>query len=89
MRILTTILAVSCSLILAVQPAQAERIKDIGSFGGLRANQLVGYGVVVGLAGTGDDSLEYATPPASRGLPIALVSPCRLESIRQRKMQLR
>ena len=61
MRILTTILAVSCSLILAVQPAQAERIKDIGSFGGLRANQLVGYGVVVGLAGTGDDSLEYAT----------------------------
>jgi len=42
-------------------PAQAERIKDLGSFEGLRANQLTGYGVVVGLPGTGDDSLEYAT----------------------------
>ncbi len=42
-------------------PAQAERIKDIGAFQGLRSNQLTGYGVVVGLAGTGDDSLDYAT----------------------------
>jgi flagellar P-ring protein FlgI len=42
-------------------PAAAERIKDIGQFQGLRANQLTGYGVVVGLAGTGDDSLDYAT----------------------------
>jgi flagellar P-ring protein FlgI len=42
-------------------PAWAERIKDMGSFAGLRANQLTGYGVVVGLAGTGDDSLDYAT----------------------------
>jgi flagellar P-ring protein precursor FlgI len=41
--------------------AHAERIKDIGQFQGLRANQLTGYGVVVGLAGTGDDSLDYAT----------------------------
>jgi len=39
----------------------AERIKDIGTFQGLRSNQLTGYGVVVGLAGTGDDSLDYAT----------------------------
>lgn len=39
----------------------AERIKDMGQFQGLRANQLTGYGVVVGLAGTGDDSLDYAT----------------------------
>ncbi len=42
-------------------PACAERIKDMGSFQGLRANQLTGYGIVVGLAGTGDDSLDYAT----------------------------
>lgn len=41
--------------------AQSHRIKDIGSFEGLRSNQLIGYGVVVGLAGTGDDSLDYAT----------------------------
>ena len=39
----------------------AERIKDLGTFQGLRANQLTGYGIVVGLAGTGDDSLDYST----------------------------
>lgn len=49
------------ALLMTSQPVQAERIKDLGNFAGLRTNQLVGYGVVVGLAGTGDDSLEYAT----------------------------
>ena len=48
-------------VLLLAPAAQAERIKDIGQFQGLRANQLTGYGVVVGLAGTGDDSLDYAT----------------------------
>ena len=43
------------------RPAQATRIKDLGAFQGVRPNQLVGYGIVVGLAGTGDDNLEYAT----------------------------
>lgn len=46
---------------VAAAPASAERIKDMGAFEGLRANQLTGYGIVVGLNGTGDDSLEYAT----------------------------
>jgi flagellar P-ring protein precursor FlgI len=35
-------------------PANAARLKDIADFEGVRANQLVGYGVVVGLNGTGD-----------------------------------
>ena len=35
-------------------PAQAVRIKDIATFSGVRDNQLIGYGLVVGLAGTGD-----------------------------------
>ena len=35
-------------------PVQAERVKDIASIGGVRTNQLVGYGIVVGLAGSGD-----------------------------------
>ena len=47
--------------LLLAPAAHAERIKDIGQFQGLRANQLTGYGIVVGLAGTGDDSLDYAT----------------------------
>ncbi len=59
-RLVAALMAAIAMLFIA-QPAQAERIKDIGSFAGLRTNQLVGYGVVVGLAGTGDDSLEYAT----------------------------
>ena len=36
-------------------PVQAARIKDIAGFGGVRENQLLGYGLVVGLMGTGDD----------------------------------
>ena len=39
---------------LVVSVAQADRIKDITSLAGIRANQLVGYGIVVGLAGSGD-----------------------------------
>jgi flagellar P-ring protein FlgI len=35
-------------------PVQADRLKDLTSIAGVRSNQLVGYGLVVGLAGTGD-----------------------------------
>lgn len=35
-------------------PVQAERIKDLASIAGVRQNQLIGYGLVVGLNGTGD-----------------------------------
>ncbi|HQT31282.1 MAG TPA: flagellar basal body P-ring protein FlgI [Thiobacillus sp.] len=38
--------------------AQAERIKDIASMQGVRNNQLVGYGLVVGLDGTGDQTTQ-------------------------------
>ena len=57
------------ALIIALVPsmASAERIRDLGQFEGLRANQLTGYGVVVGLQGTGDDNLEYVTE-AMRGV---------------------
>ncbi|MGE0046680.1 MAG: flagellar basal body P-ring protein FlgI [Hyphomonadaceae bacterium] len=46
----------SCASIFALAPfADASpRIKDIADFEGVRENQLVGYGLVVGLAGTGD-----------------------------------
>ena len=53
MKILITI-----SLMILFQSAyiQAERIKDITTVAGVRSNQLVGYGLVVGLDGTGDKS---------------------------------
>ena len=45
--------------LLIAAPASADRVKDLGGFQGIRSNQLTGYGVVVGLPGTGDDNLEY------------------------------
>jgi flagellar P-ring protein precursor FlgI len=42
-------------------------VRDLGAFQGVRSNQLTGYGIVVGLNGTGDDSLEYLTQ-AMRGV---------------------
>jgi len=42
-----------CALAL---PAQAERIKDLARLAGMRDNQLVGYGLVVGLDGSGDQT---------------------------------
>jgi flagellar P-ring protein FlgI len=36
--------------------AQADRLKDLTSIAGVRSNQLVGYGLIVGLPGTGDGS---------------------------------
>ncbi|MGF1726705.1 flagellar basal body P-ring protein FlgI [Photobacterium nomapromontoriensis] len=39
---------------LLMLPAQAARIKDVSEVAGVRSNQLVGYGLVVGLPGTGE-----------------------------------
>lgn len=41
-------------LFMIVPSAQASRIKDIAAFDGVRDNQLVGYGLIVGLNGSGD-----------------------------------
>ncbi len=40
------------------RPAAAERIKDLANVAGVRDNQLVGYGLVVGLDGTGDQTAQ-------------------------------
>lgn len=50
------ILAVVCNarLLTAGDPAETTRLKDLVTLEGMRDNQLVGYGLVVGLAGTGD-----------------------------------
>ncbi len=48
------------TLLLATMPgfAVAERIKDIAAVAGVRDNQLLGYGLVVGLDGTGDQTTQ-------------------------------
>ena len=42
--------------VMAVPVAQADRVKDLASVATIRSNQLLGYGLVVGLQGTGDGS---------------------------------
>ena len=46
------------TLLFSLSSAQAERIKDLASVAGVRSNQLVGYGLVVGLDGTGDQTSQ-------------------------------
>ncbi|HMV52144.1 MAG TPA: flagellar basal body P-ring protein FlgI [Rhodocyclaceae bacterium] len=49
------------ALILALfvqRPSHAERLKDLATIAGVRNNQLVGYGLVVGLDGTGDQTTQ-------------------------------
>ena len=41
-----------------ITPAHAERLKDIATIQGVRNNQLLGYGLVVGLDGTGDQTTQ-------------------------------
>src|ERR1700744_1187844 len=54
-RSFRTALAALVALGCAVTPAAAtSRIKDLASIEGVRQNQLIGYGLVVGLNGTGD-----------------------------------
>ena len=50
---------IALTALFVATPAAADRIKDLGNFQGIRSNQLTGYGVVVGLPGTGDDNLAY------------------------------
>jgi flagellar P-ring protein precursor FlgI len=45
-------------LLLLSGAAQAERIKDLVSIEGVRSNQLIGYGLVVGLDGSGDQTTQ-------------------------------
>ena len=46
------------ALMLAMSVAHAERVKDLASVAGVRSNPLVGYGLVVGVDGTGDQTSQ-------------------------------
>jgi flagellar P-ring protein precursor FlgI len=61
MRKASLTIALVSLLLAAAIPALAVRIKDMASFKGVRGNQLVGYGLVVGLNGTGDKSATTFT----------------------------
>lgn len=57
------LIGILCLLVTLAWPAlgQATRIKDIAAISGVRDNQLVGYGLVVGLNGTGDSASTQFT----------------------------
>jgi flagellar P-ring protein precursor FlgI len=48
--------AFGLALALATAPAHAAKVKDLAEIQGVRSNPLLGYGIVVGLQGTGDSS---------------------------------
>ncbi len=50
------IIKIAIIFLLGISTVNAERIKDLASIAGVRSNQLVGYGLVVGLDGTGDSA---------------------------------
>lgn len=52
--------------LLAVSPVQAMRIKEVATVQGVRSNQLTGFGLVVGLDGTGDQTTQM--PYTAQGL---------------------
>jgi flagellar P-ring protein precursor FlgI len=53
-RYIKILLVFFISSMMVIPWAHAARVKDIASIGGVRDNQLIGYGLVVGLSGTGD-----------------------------------
>ena len=56
MRLSRYVLAALLTLVSVL--AHAERLKDLASIQGVRTNQLIGYGLVVGLNGTGDQTTQ-------------------------------
>jgi len=54
--------------LLACTPAHADRIKDLTEVAAMRSNQLVGYGLVVGLQGTGDGADVSFTAQSMKSL---------------------
>ena len=58
-----TVLLTLLVALFSASVAGAERIKDIASFSGIRDNEIIGYGLVVGLNGTGDKDGTYIFQP--------------------------
>ena len=58
-RHLYTLISFSLVFLTGIStPVEAARIKDLAHIAGVRENQLIGYGLVVGLDGTGDQTAQ-------------------------------
>lgn len=58
LRLLALAIVLELALLFVSLPARAERVKDLASVAGVRSNPLVGYGLVVGLDGSGDQTSQ-------------------------------
>ena len=65
-RMTSLMLGLLVSLSLFTQTASAERIRDLTTVQGVRDNALIGYGLVVGLDGSGDQTMQ--TPFTTQSL---------------------
>ncbi len=61
MKHLLRFLCLAAIWALCLSSAQADRIKDLTSMAAMRGNQLIGYGLVVGLQGTGDKKATFTS----------------------------
>ncbi|SKA86552.1 flagellar P-ring protein precursor FlgI [Paucidesulfovibrio gracilis DSM 16080] len=67
-RMVTAVIVILLLLLAFAEVAQAVRLKDISSISGVRDNELVGYGLVVGLSGTGDGTNSNFTVTSMRNM---------------------
>jgi len=58
MKAIKAVATMLAGVLMLAGQAHAERIKDIATLQGVRSNQLAGYGIVVGLDGTGDQTTQ-------------------------------
>ena len=58
--------------VCAMNPAHADRVKDLANVAAVRTNQLVGYGIVVGLPGTGDGAQVAFTVQTVRSMLVKM-----------------
>lgn len=92
-RFLTAAAAYFAALVVLLScvwanPAFAERVKDLASIQGVRHNQLVGYGLVVGLDGSGDQTTQAPFTAQSIGNMLAQMG-VNMTAEEARKLQLK
>lgn len=67
-KLVTAVIVALILLVVLAEAALAVRLKDISSISGMRDNELVGYGLVVGLSGTGDGTNSNFTITSMRNM---------------------
>jgi flagellar P-ring protein precursor FlgI len=68
LHVLAVLILVILAALILPPAAQAARVKDIANVRGVRENQLIGYGIIVGLKGTGDSKAEFTNKSVARML---------------------